>query len=148
MTGVMTEAEVLALLGTDRCEGLRWAADLRESRALAATEGPYRSVDLRHQRGGQVRLFGLVHLIGNILASGPDPLRDAVHIAAEANPAHALAEVRLWRGIAERHSPTPGLSNECRTCLGSYQDETGGDWPCPDVLAAEEAARAYLGGGS
>jgi hypothetical protein len=67
-------------------------------------------------------------------------------VAAEASEDLALAQVALWRGIVERHAPHPprGPSDdqpECRTCEGD-------DWPCPDLLAAVDAARAYMGGGA
>jgi hypothetical protein len=76
------------------------------------------------------------------------------HIAAEASPAHALAEVALWRGIVKRHvaaDQVPGMSPSephCRQCW------SGTDlvkfmytpWPCPDLLAVVAAARAYLTG--
>jgi hypothetical protein len=62
----------------------------------------------------------------------------ADHIAAEANPAHALAEVALWRGIAERHyqeaHQTPPW---CAWCTSS--------WPCPDLLAAVAAGSGVPG---
>lgn len=68
--------------------------------------------------------------------SGPD---EADHIAAEANPAHALAEVKLWRGIVERH----GLGRTwCLWCGEGDSIEV----PCPDLRAAVAAARAYLDG--
>ncbi len=61
----------------------------------------------------------------------------AVHFAAEANPAHARAEVALWRGIAERswHDEESGECDRCRM-----------HWPCSDLLAVVAAARAYQEG--
>lgn len=70
---------------------------------------------------------------------------EAVHIAAEANPAHALAEVALWRGIVERHGDHGGASNyrgepDPALCHGCAER-----WPCPDLLAVVAAAQAYMG---
>lgn len=47
------------------------------------------------------------------------------------------AEVALWRGIAERHDE--GLHRHCSYCRDR-------EWPCPDLLAAVAACRAYAGG--
>jgi hypothetical protein len=77
-------------------------------------------------RGGDNEIIGSVPTL---------PAAD--HIAAEANPAHALAEVALWRGIAERHQRVPFGFCE----VGDHRT----DWPCPDLLAVVAAARAYLG---
>ncbi len=62
----------------------------------------------------------------------------AEHIAAEASPAHALAEVALWRGIAERHAAEFDDGGPCRQCEHV--------WPCADLLAVVTACQAYMGG--
>lgn len=45
---------------------------------------------------------------------------DAEHIAAEANPAHALAEVALWRGVASRHVKVPPRAQD-KTMVGMFE---------------------------
>lgn len=96
-------------------------------------------------------------IVAGLTRGGPDPHPiatthglhsaelEAVHVAAEANPAHALAEVALWRGVAKRHQrnilrgPESVLNpNRCQWCNDNY--------PCPDLLAVVAAARAYLTG--
>ena len=48
-----------------------------------------------------------------------------------------LQQAALWRGIAERHAHAPGD----HICLGCSED-----FPCPDLLAAVAAAKAYAEG--
>lgn len=58
-------------------------------------------------------------------------------------PAQALVEVALWRGVAERHGPTPigpDLTVGCRVCRGWQRSRL-----CPEMLAVVAAARAYIG---
>lgn len=61
------------------------------------------------------------------------------HIAAEANPEHALKEVALWRGIVERHTavPTQDSGDVCYSCALVTP------WPCLDLLGVVAAAEAY-----
>ncbi len=121
-------------------------AEIREARAKSAIPGPWcptwthdairhvqRNVDIdcsaHDDDGGAVsedcRRFGRY---------------DGEHIAAEANPAHALAEVALWRTIVSRHVlvTDPGTDSWCRMCVVP-------EYPCADLLAVVAAARAYLG---
>lgn len=86
---------------------------------------------------------------------------DGRYVAAEANPVLALAEIALWRGIAERHgvvlmsgSTPSGRSTEWTICAcdenpGPSRDEDDLLFPCSDplLLAAVNAAQAYLTGG-
>lgn len=65
--------------------------------------------------------------------------RLAEHIAAEANPGHALTEVALWRGIAERH--IVGVDHLGPFCVCCWSR----GFPCPDLLAVGAAAKAYAG---
>lgn len=136
-------ADILALLSPQtpdtRPQGILAAADLREQRAKAASEGPWEA--------GERCIWSLGD--GNpVVTDGPDGmggvilLTDAEHIAAEANPAHALAAVRRWRGVVERHARIDdGLRGYCRQCYHLYPA-----WPCPDLTETADEARAYLGG--
>lgn len=135
-------AAIAALLDTDPAAGLAAAADLREQRTRAATGGPYgtRTYDDGTEVCHEVHA-GPDHLAWLYIGAADQDRTDAEHIAAEANPAHTLAEAALWRSIARRHTgyadelrPTP----TCTTC--------GFTTPCPDLRAAVAAARAYLGG--
>lgn len=74
-----------------------------------------------------------------------DRLDVRVQFVAFETPAHALAEVALWRGIVERHGDHGGASNyrgepDPALCHGCAER-----WPCPDLLAVVAAARAYMG---
>jgi hypothetical protein len=130
------------------------ACDLREARINAAGRGTWEAI-CAGPDGWEVR--DVVPPTGRrrrrIIARvrmGPFELdrAAALHIAAEANPAHALAEVALWRGMAGRHwgkqtvamPPHPdGPIYCCATCMTDV-------WPCPDLRDAVAAARAYLTG--
>jgi hypothetical protein len=119
-------------------------ADLRERRAKVATESPY---IVHSSLSGLAKVYSATAEPGmqRVAITGTDEQAslDAEHIAAEANPAHALAEVALWRGVAQRHDPVPGLEPlECGVCGERY---TGQLWPCPDLLAVVAAAKAYAG---
>ncbi len=87
---------------------------------------------------------------GFLLAAADRVEQDAAAIVGESPrlSAFVLAQVALWRGIAGRHwgkrtvamPPHPdGPIYCCATCMTDV-------WPCPDLLAAVEAAAAYLGG--
>lgn len=69
-----------------------------EARADAASNGPWRAVDLRHQRGGQIRIFpamGEGYILANVLAKGDRPEADAEFIAHAPTDVRALlAEIR------------------------------------------------------
>ena len=133
----------LALAGTDPAAFVLAVADLREQRARAATPGPYvaRTTDDVGELAHQVHAgpHGAVWLY---LGSDAQELADAEHIAAEADPDHALAEVALWRGVVERHiDGVDHLGPFCVCCWSRSRS-----WPCPDLLAVVAAAKAYLGG--
>lgn len=119
-----------ALADTDPVGFVAAVADLRKTRAKAATtEGsasPWRAAEdagcgcCANIRGGAQ---------DTLLANADD--RYAEHIAAEANPAHALAEVALWRSIVA------DMEREAYRFTG--------DIPYTWTYAVA-AARAYLGG--
>ena len=140
----------VALAVTDPAAFVLAVTDLREQRAKAAiTEGsapPWRVTEAAgcgccaNIRGGG----------GTLLASADD--RYAEHIAAEASPAHALAEVALWRGVVGRHrlgwhDPLVNLTGPTVTLQQAKCVSRCGDWPCMDLRAVVAAARAYLTGG-
>ena len=135
--------EVLALLAPNSSntwrEGILAAADLRERRARSATAGPYYVVanDLiggymvRNEDAPPSSAYG--RDVADFMTE-----EDCHHIAAEANPAHALAAVHHWRGVVERHDAKATTPTLCAWCLGN--------WPCPDLQEVAAEARAYLGG--
>lgn len=140
-------AELLALLDRDPAAGILAAADLREQRAKAATAG---ATLLRYEHGGgRLANFGFTSQERFLVADLYNEA-DREHIAAEANPAHALAAVRRWRGVVERHRGyTPQWdrvepSPRCTWCRTDPRERIG--WPCPDVVETAAEARAYLGG--
>jgi len=61
---------------------------------MKTTPGPWKVVDLRYQKNGQIRLFseslGHHRLIANILATGENPAGDANLIAAAPDLLEAL----------------------------------------------------------
>lgn len=117
------------------------ACDLREARIKAATPGPYEALSLHTIDGVDWQIHaGPNGAVWLYVGSSEQDRADAVHIAAEASPAHALAEVALWRGIAGRHEPYQDWCGRCQDRGGVVA------WPCPDLLAVVAAARAYLGG--
>ncbi len=106
--------EMLALLERDPAAGILAVAILREQRASS-------------MRGMRAEPF----------LEGPKHTRE--HIAAEANPAHALAAVRRWRGVVKRHQR---YISEPRLCANGCP----GRYPCEDIAETADEARAYLGG--
>lgn len=148
-------ADLLALLDRDEAAGILAAADLRKQRTAAA-QGfghDWMAATAEHDEE-HVRLWVFLH---DRRADNDDPVSIAIldsdadladeqsvgeHIAAEANPAHTLAAVRRWRGVAERHVRIEnGSTGYCRYCYMSCRG-----WPCPDVLETVAEVRAYLGG--
>jgi hypothetical protein len=126
------------------------AADLRERRAtyLGVLQSTWRASTQVYDRGDEdhmVTADDVEHEFqSDVVARMIENAPTAEHIAAEANPEHALAEVALWRGIAQRHRSgrqTYGSTvvTICMACAGER-------FPCPDLLAAVAAARAYLTG--
>ena len=88
---------------------------IAELRALAdaATRGPWTVADLRHQRGGQIRIFphGDIH-IANVLARHEDAVANAEFIAAARSALPALLDeverlreirdtARVWRRMRQ-----------------------------------------------
>lgn len=142
-TAPTTTADLLALLDSDPAGGILAVADLRERRAKAATQGGWFS-------GGTMvyteeRSSRLIAVTGT--PARELDMADAVHVAAEANPAHSFAAVRRWRGVVERHqlgvydSEILGRVVACACCT-TLADE----YPCPDLTETTDEARAYLGG--
>lgn len=120
-------APVVPDAGQDPTGYVLAAADLREKRAKAATAANWRPQPsypwgIWQEAGSDDPGF-----VSTSLATNAAP--DAVHIAAEANPEHALAEVALWREVAV-------LTRDL------YHDL----YPHPLMAAAVAAARAYLTG--
>ena len=135
-------ADLLALLEQDPAAGILAAADLRKQRAKAMG-GPWRAYG-RHIveettactcAGGPP--YGHEPHCGQELVAEFN--EDAAeHIAAEANPAHALAAVRRWVKAAERHHVEP--FGGVPLCVYDSRN-----WPCPDLTETADEARAYLG---
>lgn len=119
-------------------------ADLREARAKTATPGPYEALSLHTINGVDWQIHaGPTGAVWLYIGNGEQDRADGEHIAAEANPAHALAEAALWRGVARRHKrnvlrgPDGVVVDACRWCNDRF--------PCPDLLAVVAACRAYAG---
>jgi hypothetical protein len=134
--------ERLALLDVDPAAGILAAADLREQRAEAASCGPYVVDPQDHEDDEGEDYYDVDGPDGGWVAH-VDTRGTAEHIAAEANPAHALAAVRRWRGAVERHRvlarQQPGVPDWCDWC------DAPTVWPCPDLTETADEARAYLG---
>lgn len=143
-------ADLLALLDKDPAEGITAVADLRERRARGWPSGNFTieagpgCYDYRgHVLTMHVRTrAGLVYLPGD--HSNRVVQRRAEHIAAEANPAHALACLRTWRlvagaiaaGIVGAGSPIgTSITDEARAYLGA-------DQPTDPVPAGADPARS------
>ncbi len=80
--------------------------DAIRQREQAASNSPWHLVDLRHQRGGQIRIFpgrGCNYIVANVLASGDKATADAEFIAAArtAIPALLAAVDSLAGALAE-----------------------------------------------
>ncbi len=82
------------------------------ARANAATDGPWAAYDLRHQRGGQIRLHGGGYRIANVMRSGDRAAEDAEFItAARTDVPELVAEVERLRGaldLARQWHDEPG----------------------------------------
>ena len=147
----MNAADILTLLDPATQDtwpqGILATGDLRVLRANLINEG-----------GPGIWYVGPDHTI-----NGPDYLIATVediyggrlteHIAAEANPAHALAAVRRWRGVVKRHV-RESAEIEVSVCAHCVMSGPDGyvwgveSWPCPDLTETADEARAYLGGAS
>lgn len=135
--------DLLALLDRDPAAGILAAADLREQRAKATDDdmpGPW-WVERDGLGGGWGPIPGGK---ASLPVYGPH----IQHIVAEANPPHARAAVRRWRGVVERHAmrlafPLHGQTGRweaCRRC--------GVPYPCPDLTETADEVRAYVLGGA
>ena len=118
--------EILALLDPSTPDtwpqGILAAADLREQRAKAVLE-----ISKAPWTAFEDGVFGPDFADGSLRTVAETVyFEEAVHIAAEANPGHALAAVRRWRGVVDRHSHP--------------------DYACDDLTETADEARAYAGG--
>lgn len=117
-------------------------ADQREQRATAAPFGPYRTLHNTDDQSFVQDHRGLldveIYVDNGRAADLPATRNMAEHIAAEANPDHALKEVALWRSIAERHQIPRRYRKTTALCAACTQPA-----PCPDLLNVVAAAKAY-----
>lgn len=121
--------------------GILAAADVRQARAEAAavvSPGPWYA-DAEFVYGRDFADGSMRHVAEALFGEV------AEHIAAEASPAHALAAVRHWRGTVGRHGRALGRFGWCDTC-GKVNGNVS--FPCPDLVAVADEARAYIGGSS
>lgn len=144
---------MLALLDRDLAAGILAVANLREQRVNAAKNvapAPWRwqhhpsaSLDSVISAGDNQIVYAHYDSDNGI---GLTP-EEGEHIAAEADPAHALAAVRRWRGVVERHKAQTLSDGSviCRRCVGAHID-TGIAYPCSDLAETADEARAYMGG--
>jgi hypothetical protein len=117
--------------------------NLRERRIKSGTPGPYEALSLHTINGVDWQIHaGPAGAVWLYVGNGKQDRADAEHIAAEANPAHALAEVALWRRVAERHG---GVRIEGKPYCGTCRSAVS---PCADLLAVVAACRAYAGDAS
>lgn len=130
----MTTVGILALLDTAPATGLLSAAALRTHRTEAAAQAGRRWTVDTDGHGERTAWVGSGHAIQPLFrAHDLGVLAPALdHITAEANPEHALAEVALWRAVANEMDADPARFGN-------------GDLPFV-WTAAVTAARAYLGG--
>lgn len=133
-------ADLLALLDSDPAAGVLAASDLLEDRAkLAACLHPADEDESASEWWS----------VGELARKGFDAY-DAVHIASASNPEFALAAVRRWRRVVERHTRIPstavvsgGSTDQPLLNICDYDERS---WPCPDLTETADEALAYLGG--
>lgn len=97
----MTSPSMSTTVGDSRDERQLDLAPIK-ARTEAATDAPWHPVDLRHQRGGQIRIFPKRGgwIIANVLAKGDNPDADAEFVAHAREDIPALiAEVESLRAI-------------------------------------------------
>jgi hypothetical protein len=135
--------------GTDPAAYLLAVADLREQRAEAATGGGtwrLEESDGAHaivlaSSGSHESQYTEIEYTHGLYTEDGDQYETACliagHIAAEANPDHALKEVALWRAVVYEHEE---FFRRLRAA-GSTQPERPGVL----LLCAVEAAKAYAG---
>lgn len=105
----MSEAKVQALplpaWETDPTGYVLAVADLREKRATSVPRGTWRIEGQVYDRGEEDLMLVHDDLPGEFdsdtIARFIETRAAAAHLAAEASPAHALAEVALWRYLAD-----------------------------------------------
>lgn len=140
--------------GTDPGGYLLAAADLREKRIAAATQGTW-AVHDGDIVSWVVGEHGFDDDLDRVIGDPAGWPADHEHIAAEANPYHALAEVALWRAVAAEHAPkfgrfTTGLPVGDPEWREGYTCSCSGVPPaeCSNKVfrAAVGAAQAYLTG--
>lgn len=124
--------DLLALLESDPGAGILAVADLREQRTKAALPGELRPSKPFSIGSGTTWYVDRGDDPKAVPAAACQRPEDAVHIAAEANPEHVLAAVRLWRMVAHEMEIQP-------------ERFESGDIPYIWV-ACVAACRAYLGG--
>jgi hypothetical protein len=135
-----TAAQIVALLDSDPVAGILDAADLRERRCDAVTRGEW----FAESQNVRVRILGMDETPTVAMPPGRTPMSfkdtwaNAEHIAAEANPAHALAAVRRWRGVAERWQRQQRQYLEGEAAVVLLLDR--------DLTETADEVRAYLGG--
>jgi len=104
-------------------QGILAAADIREQTIRAAAT-----------------VTTLSHPLRNIV-----PREWQLHIAAEADPAHALAAVRHWRGVADRHGKPLHFCVAGQHRWVSVTERGYVSKPCAELTEVADEARAYLG---
>lgn len=98
------------------------------ARRAAATNGPWYPVDLRHQQGGQIRLFadGAPGILANVLRSGPNATADAAMLG------HAHQDIAFLLGEVDRLAAVIDLVRRLnRPMLTRLRDcaaDTSPDW--------------------
>ncbi len=90
-------------------------------RHTSASNGPWTSTDLRHQQGGQIRIWpaeSAGRQIANVLRSGPNPAADAdLIVHATTDIGWLLAEVDRLNADLNRHPTCVG----CGVVLRDHQ---------------------------
>lgn len=143
---------ILALADSDPAAFILRAADLREQRASTVNEG---GPGIWYVGDGSIS--GPGYRIADVHEHYPDNLLTE-HIAAEANPDHALAAVRHWRGVVDRHvresqqlwehSGLGGIRGSGRADVCKEHRNPVAYDDCPDLAETVADARAYLSGGT
>lgn len=75
-----------------------------EELSAAASPGPMRAVDLRHQKGGQIRIFpamGEGYIAANVLRTNPRALADAEFVVEAVNFVRDLIASRAALSVTE-----------------------------------------------
>lgn len=136
MADVLKPEQIRPLYDTDKPAFVLAVADLRELRANGVPHGPWSWTAMG---GYPQRVTNPEAVIVAETYESPDaPAFVPEHIVAEANPAHALAAVRRWLGVVERHTLWDKMHPECAGC--------GHPWMCPDLTDTADEALAYLTG--